>query len=175
MIIYDRQTSQKLLEIPSENLIGIDMRQFDLRYADLSELDLGSCNFEGSDLEGAQFTNSNLRNANLAKTNLAECIFTRADLLGANFVGARMIITAFSYATMNEADLSEIMIEGMVNFRWVVAHRAKFRNIKNLEGANFFQANLTESDFEGTDFLQVSESDRTGTILKGTIFEHLMQ
>ncbi|OGM96155.1 MAG: hypothetical protein A2816_03245 [Candidatus Yanofskybacteria bacterium RIFCSPHIGHO2_01_FULL_39_44] len=151
------------------------MRQFNLRYADLSDQNLSDCNFEGSDLEGAQFTNSNLCNANLTKTNLAEAIFTRADLSYARFVGSRMVITAFSYATLNEADLSEIIIDGMVNFRWIKAHKSKFRNIVNLNGANFFEADLTDTDFEGSDFMQVSESDRTGAILKGTLFEHLMQ
>ncbi len=174
MIIYDRQTREKLIEIPSNMLTGKDLRQFDLRYADLSDYDLNNCNFEGSNLEGAQFTNANLRNANFANTELSEAIFTRANLSNARFIRAKMLITAFSYAILNGADLSEIVIEGMVNFRWIKAHGAKFRNIKNLSGANFFQADLTSSEFEGTDFLQVSESDRTDVILIGTQFEYLM-
>lgn len=175
MIIYDRQTSEKLIEIPSDKLAGLDMRSFPLRYADLGDQDLNNCNFEGMDLEGAQFNNSNLCNTNFAKTNLAEAIFTRADLSRANLVEARMIVTAFSYANLSEADLSRIVISGMVNFRWIIAHRTKFRNIRNLEGANFFEADLTDANIEGSDFLQVGESERTGTILSGTVFEYLMQ
>lgn len=175
MIIYDRQTREKLFEITGDILFGQDLRQFNLRYADLSDLDLSGCDFENMDLEGAQFTNANLRNTNFTNANLAEVIFTRADLSNAKLVRTKMSVTAFSYATLSGADLSEIIVEGMVNFRWIIAHGAKFKNIKNLSGANFFQADLTGADLEGTDFLQVSESDRTDTILTGTIFEYLMR
>lgn len=174
MIIYDRQTSEKLLEIPADTLAGIDMRRFDLRYADLGNQDLSLCNFGGMDLEGVQFNNSVLFRAILTNCNLTEAIFTRANLSGAKLTGAKLSMTAFSYATLIEADLSEITVEGMVNFRWIVACGAKFRNIRNMSGANFFQANLANADFEGTDFLLVSESDRTDTILTGTTFEYLM-
>lgn len=175
MIIYDRQTREKLFEIPSDILAGQDLRKLNLRYADLSDLDLSGCNFEKMDLEGAQFTNAHLLDANFTGANLAEVIFTRADLSNAKLARTKMSITAFSYATLNGADLSEIIVDGMVNFRWIIAHGAKFKNIKNLSGANFFQADLTDADLEGTDFLQVGESDRTDTILTGTIFEHLMK
>lgn len=175
MIIYDRQTREKLFEISGNILTGQDFRQFNLRYADLSDLDLSNCNFENMDLEGAQFANSNLCDANFTGANLAEAIFTRANLSNAKLARTKMSVTAFSYAILNGTDLSEIIVNGMVNFRWIVAHGAKFKNIKDLGGVNFFQADLTDADFEGTDFLQVSESDRTDTILTGTIFEHLMQ
>jgi uncharacterized protein YjbI with pentapeptide repeats len=175
MIIYDRQTREKLLEIPGDILAGQDLRQFNLRYADLSDLDLSNCNFENMDLEGAQFANSDLSGANFTNANLAEAILTRTNLSNAKLVRTKMSVTAFSYATLNSADLSEIIVDGMVNFRWIVAHGAKFKNIKNLRGANFFGADLTDADFEGTDFLQVSESDRTNVILTRTIFEYLMR
>lgn len=174
MIIYDRQTREQLFEITGDILTGRDFRQSNLRYADLSDLDLSGCNFVGMDLEGAQFANTILCNADFSNANLAEAIFTRANLSNARLVRTKMSITAFSYATLNGADLSEIIIEGMVNFRWIIAHGAKFKNIKNLSGANFFQADLTNVNFEDTDFLQVGESERTNTILTGTIFEYLM-
>ncbi len=175
MIIYDRQTREKLFEIPDNIPAEQDFRRLNLRYADLSDLDLSNCNFENMDLEGAQFTNTNLYNANFTNANLAEAIFTRANLSNAKLIRTKMSITAFSYATLNGADLSEIIVEGMVNFRWIIAHDAKFKNIKDLSGANFFQADLTGADFEGSDFLQVGESDRTDTILTRTIFEYLMR
>lgn len=175
MIICDRRTAEKLLELSGDTLVGRDLRQFNLRYADLSNLDLNYCNFKDGDLEGAQFSNSNLTSAVLTGCNLAEAIFTRAIAPRAMFDKTILSMTAFSYANLEEADFSEITVEGMVNFRWITAPRSKFRNIKNLSGANFFEANLTDADFEGSDFLQVGESDYTGVILKGTIFEHLTQ
>lgn len=174
MIICDRRTGEKLLEILGDTLSGRDLRQFDLCYADLSDLDLSLCNFEGMNLEGAQFSNSNLTETVFTGCNLAEAIFTRANAPRTKFNKTILSMTAFSYALLEEADFSEIIVEGMVNFRWVKAQRSKFRNIKNLSGANFFEADLTDSDLEGSDFLQVNESDRTGTILKGTIFAHLI-
>lgn len=175
MIIYDRQTREKLFEISGNILAGQDFRQFNLRYADLSDLDLNNCNFENMDLEGAQFANSNLSDTNFTNANLAEAIFTRANLSNAKLIRAKMSVTAFSYANLSGADLSEIIVDGLANFRWIVAHYAKFKNIKSLSDANFFQADLTGADFEGTDFLQVNESERTDVILTGTIFEHLMR
>ena len=175
MIIYDRQTREELFEIPGDTLAVQDLRQFNLRYADLSDLDLNNCNFENMDLEGTQFTNANLCNANFTGANLAEAIFTRANLSNVKLVRTKMSVTAFSYAILSGADLSEIIVEGMVNFRWIIAHGAKFKNIKDLSGVNFFQADLTGADLEGTNFLQVGESERTDTILTGTIFEYLMQ
>lgn len=173
MIIHDRRTSEKLLEIPGDTLVGRDLSKFELRYADLSNLDLNLCNFGGRDLEGVQFSNSNLTEVVMTGCNLAEAIFTRAIAPRAMFNKTILSMTAFSYALLEEADFSEIVVAGMVNFRWIVAPRSKFRNIKNLSGANFFEADLTDSNFDGSDFAQVGESDRTGTILKGTIFEHL--
>ena len=174
MIIYNRSTREKLFEIPGDTLVGKDLRLFNLRYADLTDLDLTLCNFGGMDLEGAEFSRSTMVEANMIGCNLPEAIFARTDLSDARLAGSKMLITAFSYAIMHGADFSEIIIEGMVNFRWIKAHDAKFKNIKNFSGANFFEADLTNSDFEGSDFTQVSESDRTGTILTGTLFEHLM-
>lgn len=174
MIINDRRTGEKLLEIPGDTLVGGDLRELDLRYADFSDLELSRCNFDGLDLEGIQFSNAILVDASFVNCNLAEAIFTRADLSGAKLIAAKLSMTAFSHAILKEANLSEIVIDGMVNFRWIRAQRSKFRNIIDLSGANFFEADLTNADLEGSDFLQVNESDRTGTILKGTIFEHLM-
>lgn len=175
MIIYDRQTRERLLEIPGDSLAGRDLRQFNLRYADLSNRDLRGCNFEGMNLEGAQFSNSDLTEANLAGANLAEAIFTRANLTNAKLIGAKLSVTAFSYATLVGTDFSEILVEELANFRWVKAVRAQFRNIKDLGAANFFEADLTDADFGGTDFTQVGESERTGAILTGTHFAYLME
>ncbi len=175
MLIYDRRTGEKILEIPGDTLAGRDLREHDLKYADLDGLDLSLCNFSGIDLEGAQFSNCNLSDAIFTGCNLSEAIFTRANAPRSLFNRTTLSITAFSHATLEEADFSEIVVAGMVNFRWIVAHRSKFRNIKNLSGANFFEADLTNAECEGSDFTQVNESDRTGTILKGTSFEYLME
>ena len=175
MIIYNRETDEKLLEIPGDSLTGRDLREFNLGYADLSDLDLRGCNFAGADLEGAQFSKSIMTEAILTGCNLAEAIFTRIEAPKAKFNKARLNVTAFSYAHLEEADFSEILVGGVVNFRWIIAPHSKFKNIENLSGANFFEANLTDADLEGSDFLQVDESDRTGTILTGTQFAHLMQ
>lgn len=174
MIIYDRQTREKLVEIPDEVLTGVDMRKFDLRYADLSSINLSFCNFKGMDLEGAEFSYAILRSAVFSSCNLSETIFSNADCTEAKFNKSRMAVTAFSDAILDKADLSEIFVGNVVNFKRAQIRKAVLRHIKNLAGADFFQADLSYSDFEGTDFSQVGESDRTETNLTGTIFEYLM-
>ena len=176
MIIYDRQTRERMLELP-DDLAGWDMREFgnQLHYGDFDGQDLTGCNFAGMDLEGAQFSNAKLARADFSNTNLAEAIFTRADLIGARFNGAKLNVTAFAYATLDDADLSALQIEGVANFRWIKAQRAKFCQITDLGGANFFQADLTDADFTGTDLSKLSAGQRLDTVLTGTRFAHLME
>ena len=174
MIISDRRTGEPLFEIPGQSLCGLDMRKFDLRYADLADLDLNGCNFQGMDLEGIQCSNSIMRKVNMEGCNLGEGIFTRIDGTQANFRGSKLLMTAFSYAVLEEADFSGVIIEGMVNFRWIKARRAIFKNIADLNGANFFEADLTDAALDGSDFVRLSESDRTGIIATGTVFESLI-
>lgn len=174
MLIYDRRMSEVICEIPGDSLVGRDMRKFKMRYADLSDQDLTDTIWDDMDLEGIQTSNAIASRIRMCGCNLHEAILSGIQAPRGLFNRSKMCITSFSRGVAPEADFSEIIIEGMVNFRWFVAPKAKFRKIKNLRGANFFEADLNNIETEGTDFTQVSESDRTGTIFTGTVYEYLM-
>lgn len=173
IIVLDRHTREKLFIFPGDTFAGKDLRTYNLCHADLSGYDLSACNMEGMDLEEIELSDTILIDANLKNTNLTEAILSGATMHGTQLNKARLNMTSFARAELIETDFSEAIFEGIVNFTEAIAIKTKFRKIRSLHGAIFWNTDCTDADFEGTDFNQVNLTDRAGVILKGTIFEHL--
>lgn len=91
------------------SLKGVDLFEADLRQANLSKADLAAANLIGADLRGANLSETNLRGTLLIKTNfvganLSGAVLIESILPGANFRDAR-----FSYTTLANVDLSEVV------------------------------------------------------------------
>lgn len=173
--ICDRHTGQLLFEIPGDSLEGLDFRQHDLRYADLSGKNLTRCIFDDMNLEEIELSDSILEEASFQRVRLIEAILTGVKGRKIKFNGSRLCMTTLAKAVMPEADFSDSVFEGIVNFTDAALPRAKFRNIKELGGVILWNTDLSECDFEGTDLTQVKVSDIVGVKLRGTKYEYLAE
>ena len=70
------------LEVPTANLLGVDLGFADLGFADLADADLQDANFSGAYFGGANLTRTYLQDAELTGANLEG-----ADLSDANLIG----------------------------------------------------------------------------------------
>lgn len=128
------------------SLIRVDLANLDLRGIDFAHINLEKANLSGADLRGARFAHSNLE---LVKLNGAK-------------LDKDNIFTAWeSGANLREVDLSNLDLSHM-NFStlWVKAHMfsrkaeelvgVNFSGSK-LNGASFYEFNLTDANFSNAD------------------------
>ena len=87
MKIYDRNR-KPLVEVESETLMGVDLRQADLQQADLRQADLRQANLQGANLQGANLQEADLWQADLRRVDLRRADLRRADLQEADLQGA---------------------------------------------------------------------------------------
>lgn len=171
--VLDRHTREVLFFFPENSFTGKDLRHYPLRQADLSGQDLSFCNMEGMNLEEIELSGSTLVETRMSGANLTEAVCGNALMTKVRLKGATVTMASFARADMTEGDLSGIVFEGIVNFTEAIAVRTKFRDIKNLKGAIFWNTNCTDAKFEGSNLTQVNPIDLIGATLKGTLFEYL--
>lgn len=171
--LYDRHTREFRLEISGDSLRGLDLRSYDLHCLDLGGQDCSGCIFDGMNLEEIELSDANLSEASFKGSFLTEAVLTGVNGYRAKFNNVILSMTTLAGSKLTEADFSECIFEGVVNFTGISAVGAKFRNIKKLGDPNFWKADLRNVDFEGTDMNAVSPGSMAGANLEGTLFAHL--
>lgn len=125
------------------NLAQGDYWGIDLQYSDLRGSNLSQSNLSFSTLTGAKFNRASLAESDLQEAWIFEADFGECDLRGANLSGA--IGTDGRNVHYGEKPGFQ-----PVNFRGANLQDAVFKDAK-LCGANFYGANLINTDFEGAD------------------------
>ncbi len=112
-----------LVLLPGADLSGADLSVADLSGGNLAgarlaaallpQADLSGVDFSGADLSGADFSGANLSGASLRNVNLSQARLHNADLSRADLYGAKLLLTALDGATLREANLSDVLIDGL--------------------------------------------------------------
>ena len=135
-----------------------------LRDLGLVGAQLERAKLQGFSLRGVNFTNANLRGADLAGADLRGANFTRADLSQAN-----LHMADCSFAKFSGADLTMSYGRATLFFKcdlsYAMMRRVTWKNCFvldcNLEGADFAQAFLVGTRFNGSITRDLKNADPT--------------
>ena len=102
---------QKAVQLITEDMSGLDLKEKEFLKADLRQV-----NLSGSDLRGAIINTSQLQGANLRDVDLSDVVgfasrFDGADLRGANLTNAMLMQSRFTDARIDGADFSNAVLD----------------------------------------------------------------
>lgn len=165
---YDEEYPLYWLNLPNIHLEG----------ADLSYTFIKRANFENAYMQRARLNNSYLENSSFVDANLEEASFMKADLRGSNFSQTNLTGTSFADSNLQNAifmpasckgtvfagaDLSGaglILLCDHLNFRKANLRKVKFSVFgSRMRGADFTEADLTETEFIRIDFSNANFKD----------------
>jgi hypothetical protein len=113
-------------------LVGVDVAGAFLQGVHLGKARLLRSNFTAADVRNSDFKAANLQDSNLHSANFRQSSFRRASLAGAQADDAD-----FNGADLGEVDLADTVLDNS-DLRLVTLDRAKWSNIRSIEGANLY-------------------------------------
>ncbi len=149
------------------NLMLALLNRADLSYSHLQKSDLAWADLRNTDLRGANLEGAFLTEANLTGALLANAKLSGANLAGADLRGCSILMTDFSGANLNGANLDKQLDLTGSTFRGANLAESILRGAK-LGGADFAEANLQGADLRGAD---LSHIICTGANLYGAIYD----
>lgn len=146
------------------NFAGKTMRNAIVTTSTLNGADFRGANVEQADLSGSKFIGADLRQANFSSADLNGADLTNADVSDAILLGARLDGAKAPGANFTGADLSQVRIDYHftdANFTGVKMEQAQIH--AKLVNVNFGGADLTDADFNGSEFQNVNIADANVT------------
>ncbi|APR84100.1 Alcohol dehydrogenase [Minicystis rosea] len=173
-------------DMTGADLSGLDFSGRDLSGAWLEKANLSGCSFRGANLERAVLARANLQNADFEGARGAGANFGEADLTGVKltggidltgvvFIRAKLAGTDLTGATLDRAELSEILCDkaifAKVRAKGLTMLKGDLRGVDlheaELSECNFLEVDLSGADFTGASLFRTAWVD---TVAEGACF-----
>lgn len=137
-------------------LTTISLRKRDLRYGVFDRTDLHNADMTGVLATGASFRETNLNGAKLRQVDIQQADFWRAQIISVDARNSVLRNSIFREADMSQMDVRNSILDGsdlreamLGSVHW---NSASVKNADMRGAANFFRENLTEEQYQGTQF-----------------------